>query len=333
MNLVMVSLLFLVIVTIVIMYQRVHEAFACGCKQKKKKCMSSSSSCDTKYIPWPIFFGIPQKEEERPPLVIRDPPQPEPILIMPTRSPAIIMPDTIYDDEIDLEDEMEPEPVDLPMMTFPPVETQTQAPKVTLAPPLDSRKGVLDPQMRLSGTILADVRKEMYPLINRERTCANLKGFVADENLNEAAQKLALEVIEYDLRTDYPHLSILDQVTVDDRVKATQWKGGVGAGNIDQIIQFSKLLYDTNRPTMVIRDIMCDVAGSHKKIMMNEGYTSIGIGYGRGNSSDVRTNTKSVYVLLFGKDPSVKAPPITPPKDGNCTNWSIQSACAAGGSP
>ena len=78
---------------------------------------------------------------------------------------------------------------------------------------------------------------------------------------------------------------------------------------------------------MVIRDIMCDPAGSNRKILMNEIYTSVGIGYGRGNSLDARTNTKSVYVLLFGKDPAVTAPPIMPPKDGNCTNWSIQSAC------
>ncbi len=328
MQLIMVSLLFLVIVTIVTMYQgvpRAFEAFACGCKRKKKKCMSSSASCDTKYIPWPIFFGIPQKEEVE--VIIREP---QPFLIMPTTQPSVndnnddkMMP--AVDDTMILD--LQPEPVKLPMMTFPPVEKQTQAPKQqTLVPPLDSRKGELDPQMRLSGTILANVRKEMLPLINKERTCANLKGLVIDDNLNDAAQRLAVEVIEYDLRTDYPHLSLFDQITVDDRVKAAQWKGATGAGNIDQIIQFSKLLYDTNTPTMVIRDIMCD--SSSKKKMMNENYTSVGVGYGRGNASDTRTNTKSVYILLFGKDPAVKAPPIVPPKDGNCTDWSNKKACA-----
>jgi uncharacterized protein YkwD len=326
MQLVLVSMLFLVVVTIVIMYQavpRAFEAFACGGKRKKKKCMSASASCDTKYIPWPIFFGIPQKEE-----VIVTVTQP-PVLIMPTARPQEIedVPeDTLPVDDDTADMEMEPDPVDLPMIKFPPVEMQTQAPKVTLQPPLDSRKGVLDPEMRLSGTILASVRKEMLPLINRERTCANLKGLVIDDNLNDAAQRLAVEVIEYDLRTDYPHLSLFDQVTVDDRVKATQWKGAAGTGNIDQIIQFSKLLYDTNTPPMVVRDIMCD--GSSKKKMMNESFTSVGIGYGRGNSSDTRTNTKSVYIMLFGKDPAITAPPIMPPKDGNCTDWSIKSTCS-----
>jgi uncharacterized protein YkwD len=325
MELVMVSMLFLVIVTIVIMYQavpRAFEAFACGCKRKKKKCMSSSASCETKYIPWPIFFGIPQKEG----IIIKE--TPPPLLIMPVRPPTEILPEldeiVMPDDTLDLE--VEPEPVKLPMIPFPPIKKETQAPKQTLAPPLDSRKGELDPEMRLSGTILANVRKEMLPLINRERTCANFKGLVIDNSLNDAAQRLAVEVIEYDLRTDYPHLSLFDQITVDERVKAAQWKGATGAGNIDQIIQFSKLLYDTNTPQMVVRDIMCE--SSSKKKMMNENYTSVGIGYGRGNATDTRTNTKSVYILLFGKDPSVKAPPIMPPKDGNCTDWSIKSTCS-----
>jgi uncharacterized protein YkwD len=291
--------------------------------------MSSSASCDTKYIPWPIFFGIPQKEE----VIIREPPiilpprplTPEPI--DPIGDPIDPEPEDEPEDEpiYDMEEE-EPEPVDLPMMTFPPVELSTQAPKNPLLPALESRKGELDPQMRLSGTILAEVRKDMFALLNKERTCANLKGFVIDNNLNDAAQKLAVEVIEYDLRTDYPNMSLLDQVTVDDRVKATEWKGAVGAGNIDQIIQFSKLLHDTNSPPMVIKDIMCEEDGSKKKLM-NENYTSVGIGYGRGNSDDTRMFTKSVYVLLFGKDPSPAAPPIMPPKDGDCRDWNLPIAC------
>lgn len=156
----------------------------------------------------------------------------------------------------------------------------------------------------------------------------SLKGLVLDDNLNEAAQRLALEVIQYDLRTDYPHMSLLDQITVDDRVKATGWKGATGAGNLYQIIQFSKLLYDTNYPLMVVRDLMCDVTKSNTNILLNEKHTSVGIGFGRGNSTETKTNTKSVYVLLFGTDASVKAPPITPPKDGSCTDYKNKNACS-----
>ena len=318
MQLVLIFMLFLVIISISIMYKRV-ESFACR-KKKKKKCMAN----ETKYIPWPIFFGIPQKED---PVITPAPPA---MTMPPARipdPPVIIADDPPMEEEPDMD--MEPDIIKLPMQTFPPVEMGTQAPRRILPPPLPSNKGSLDREMMQSGTILAEARKEMYPLINNERTCATLKGLVLDSNLNDAAQKLAVEIIEYDLRTDYPNMSILDQVTVDDRVKSTEWKGGVGVGNVDQILQFSKLLYDTNKPSIVIKDIMCSSNAKNKKIMMNELYTSVGIGYGRGNATDTKTNTKSVYVLLFGKDPNVTAPPIMPPKDGNCKDWANKSACAS----
>jgi len=309
------------------MYNRV-ESFACR-RKKKKKYMSNGVS-ETKYIPWPIFFGIPQKED---PVVIPAPAMTMPPIMIPDPLDDIIEeePDIEIEIEPDMEMEMEFEPdiIGLPKQTFPPFQIGTLPPGRILPPTLVSNKGTLDREMMRSGTILAEVRKEMYPLINNERTCATLKGFVLDSNLNDAAQKLAVEIIEFDMRTDYPNMSILDQVTVDDRVKTTEWKGGVGVGNVDQIIQFSKLLYDTNKPSMVIKDIMCASNANNKKIMMNESYTSIGIGYGRGNETDTKTNTKSVYVLLFGKDPNVKAPPIMPPKDGNCKDWANKSACAS----
>lgn len=164
-------------------------------------------------------------------------------------------------------------------------------------------------------------------MINKERTCAQLKGVVLDPNLNSAAQKLAIEIIELDMRTDYPNLSKLDMMTVDARVSATEWKGAPGAGNLEQVIQYSKFLYDTNVPLVVIQDLMCDKDPTNKNTLLNPVYTSVGIGFGRGNSNDPKINTKSVYVLLFGKDSSVKAQDILPPKDGSCTNWSLPGAC------
>ena len=167
----------------------------------------------------------------------------------------------------------------------------------------------------------------MFPLINKERTCAQLKGVVLDVNLNSAAQKLAIEIIELDLRTDYPNFSKLDLMTVDARVSSTEWKGARGAGNLEQVIQYSKFLYDTNVPTVVIQDLMCDKDQTNKKTLLNPLFTSVGIGFAKGNNNDTRMNTKSVYVLIFGTDSSVKAQDILPPKDGSCTNWSLPGAC------
>ena len=323
MHLILVSTLFLVTVIISILYNKVFETFSCGCKKRRKRC-SPPPVNETKYIPWPIFFGIPQEEEAPDPPTAPPCPLPPPTTKPPTMTSGKIIATT---------NSPTAKPTEFPRVTFTPTnKVTTRTPTRTPTPNRD--RGSLDPEMELSPTILFRVRKELYPLINKERTCASLKGLVTDDNLHEAAQRLALEVIkETDLRTDYPNMSLLDQTTVDDRVKNTEWKGAIGAGNLDQVIQFSKLLYDTNNPPMVIKDIMCDPTEKNKKIMMSEAYTSVGIGYGRGNATDTRTNTKSVYVLVFGKDPNVKAPPITPPKDGNCIDYKNRNACSAVDAP
>lgn len=322
MHLILVSTLFLVTVIISILYNKVYETFSCGCKKRRKRC-SPPPVNETKYIPWPIFFGIPQ-EEEAP-----DPPTAPPCPL----PPPTTKPPTMTSGKSLTTNTPTAKPIELPRVTFPPLKmVTTRSPTQTPTP--NRNRGSLDPEMVLDPTILFQVRKELYPLINKERTCASLKGLVIDNNLHDAAQRLALEVFkETDLRTDYPNMSLQDQTTVDDRVKATGWKGATGAGNLNQIIQYSKLLYDTNNPPMVIKDIMCDPSAKNKTIMMSEEYTSVGIGYGRGNATDARTNTKSVYVLVFGKDPNVKAPPITPPKDGNCIDYKNKNACSVVDAP
>jgi uncharacterized protein YkwD len=189
--------------------------------------------------------------------------------------------------------------------------------------------GKLDPNLR--GTILKQIRDELTPLINKERACAGLISFKRDESLDAAAQRLAEEIIVNDLRTDFPHFSHLSDTTVDDRVKAEGWTGFTSAeGNLQQIIQYSKQLYNTNTPKAFIADAMCDNpvsqdAKATSKILLNPNFNCIGIGYGLGNAESAKMNTKSCFVIVVGKNNKVVTQVGTKPLD--CLNWALKTNC------
>jgi uncharacterized protein YkwD len=189
--------------------------------------------------------------------------------------------------------------------------------------------GKLDPNLR--GTILSQIRAELTPLINQERACAGLVSLKRDEALDAAAQRLAEEIIVNDLRTDFPHFSHMSDTTVDERAKAEGWTGFTSAeGNLQQIIQYSKQLYDTNTPKAFISDAMCDnpVTQDTKatsKILLNPNFNCIGIGYGLGNADSVKMNTKSCFVIVVGKNNKVVTQ--VEPKPLDCLNWELKSNC------
>lgn len=189
--------------------------------------------------------------------------------------------------------------------------------------------GKLDPNLR--GTILAQIRAELIPLINQERACAGVVSLKRDEALDAAAQRLAEEIIVNDLRTDFPHFSHLSDTTVDERVKAEGWTGFTSAeGNLQQIIQYSKQLYDTNTPKAFIADAMCDNpvsldANATSKILLNPNFNCIGIGYGLGNADSAKMNTKSCFVIVVGKNNKVVTQVAAKPMD--CLNWELKSNC------
>ncbi len=169
------------------------------------------------------------------------------------------------------------------------------------------------------------------PLINQERACAGVVSLKRDDALDAAAQRLAEEIIVNDLRTDFPHFSHLSDTTVDERAKAEGWTGFTSAeGNLQQIIQYSKQLYDTNTPKAFITDAMCDnpVTQDTKatsKILLNPNFNCIGIGYGLGNADSVKMNTKSCFVIVVGKNNKVVTQ--VEPKPLDCLNWELKSNC------
>ena len=189
-------------------------------------------------------------------------------------------------------------------------------------------QGVVDISMIIDPTILESVRKEILPLLNNERACANtsLPTLEYDISLNDAAQKFAYDIVEKYLRTDYPHLSYSVNETVDARVQESGWKGLVGLGNVDQIIQFSTIQFDTNTPPYVLRDIMCAKSPDLKSKLLNKQFNRVGVGYARGNNDTPKPNVKSVYIIVLG---TFGTTPALPAKSTNnvCIDWSIADVC------
>ncbi len=334
-------LLITAMVSLFQMHNQLKETFKSCCK----RCGSCGGGCNggcnnntAPYFQWmPMMFTMPAPAKCPEPVVVIADLEP-PVQVAPPKAPPTT-----------------PAAVAKPVTTAPAVTTKAPAPKTSSStkPPAKSttpvpgskstlkfsgmrlptvapiEPGKLNPNLR--GTILSQIRTELMPLINKERACAGLVSLKRDEALDAAAQRLAEEIIVNDLRTDFPHFSHMSDTTVDERVKAEGWTGFTSAeGNLQQIIQYSKQLYDTNTPKAFIADAMCDNpvsqdAKATSKILLNPNFNCIGIGYGLGNADSVKMNTKSCFVIVVGKNNKVVTQ--VEPKPLDCLNWELKSNC------
>lgn len=330
----MIWYLFLIValVSVIQMHLQLKETFSSCCKR-----CGSCGTCTcgaAPYFQWmPMMFTMPV-----PPKC----PEPAPMATMPPAPPATT-----------------------PFVTQPPVTTAkptttTAEPTSTTPRPTTPRPGTTTPNLRggkggggasfrfqpdvpavdtgkldpnLQGTILAKIRADLFPLINHERACARVPRLNEDASLHSAAQSFAEELITSDLRPDYPHFSIGADTTVDDRVARTGWKGLTSStGNLEQIIQYSRQLYDTNTPETFIKDIMCENPAvsqdtlATRRLLLSSNFNCIGIGYGLGNADTAKTNTKSCFVIVLGKDPKVVTQVDNPPTS-TCVAWDLKQNC------
>lgn len=299
------------------MYKKTVEPFGCN------KCRESNNAPYFQWMPMLFSMPAPQKCPEIAPVIVPMPsPQSAPSdPVDPPKKPPTTTP---------MLQEKAREP---PAMTPTLIPQSSRQSEPNISGNTSSNVTNIDEiSAEQKGLKIAAKRSELLPLINQQRSCMKKNQLVKVEALDAAAQKLANEIITTDMRTDYPQFSIGSEVTVQDRAKSENWAGELSS--LQQIIQYSKQLHENNTSEMFIKDVMCDNPTVQdrqktKELLMSEDFNCVGIGWGVGNEETTKTNTKSVYVIVLGKDSKIVAPaPDTSVIDnGTCLDWSLPSNC------